>query len=71
MLTHHDMTVPDCLEVYDQVRASGLRWVGFKDVGVPVETLRKLAARIRDDGRNVVLGPVAEFSRSDRRLCAR
>jgi hypothetical protein len=59
MLTQSDSTVPDCLEVYDQVRASRLRWVGFKDVGVPFATLRELAARIRADGRRVVLEVVS------------
>ncbi len=55
MLTKNDSTVPDCLEVYDQVREAGLRWVGFKDIGGPVATLRELVRRIRADGRNVVL----------------
>ena len=55
MLTRNDATVPDCLAVYDQVRDTDLTWVGFKDVGVPVSTLRELLRRIRADGRKVVL----------------
>ena len=55
MLTKDDATVSDCLDVYDQVRDTDLRWVGFKDIGVPTETLRELARRIRADGRKVVL----------------
>jgi len=55
MLTKDDATVPDCLDVYDKVRDTDLRWVGFKDIGVPTETLRELARRIKADGRNVVL----------------
>ena len=39
MLTHHDATVPDALEVYESLRATGLRHVGFKDIGLPPETL--------------------------------
>jgi 4-hydroxythreonine-4-phosphate dehydrogenase len=55
MLTKDDSTVPDCLAVYDEVREADLRWVGFKDIGVPIETLRELTRRIRADGRSVVL----------------
>ena len=55
MLTKNDATVADCLDVYDDLRGSDLKWVGFKDVGVPPSTLRELAHRIRGDGRNVVL----------------
>jgi 4-hydroxythreonine-4-phosphate dehydrogenase len=55
MLTKDDATVSDCLDVYDQVRDTDLRWVGFKDIGVPIATLRELARRIKADGRNVVL----------------
>jgi hypothetical protein len=60
MLTHHDSTVTNCLAVYDQVRdLDDLRWVGFKDVGVPIATLKELTTRIRSDGRNVVLEVVS------------
>src|SRR5450759_4841243 len=55
MLTKDDATVSDCLDVYNQVRDTDLRWVGFKDIGVPTKTLAELARRIRVDGRNVVL----------------
>ena len=34
MLTHHDKTVQNCLDVYDSLAGIGLRHVGFKDVGV-------------------------------------
>jgi hypothetical protein len=51
MLTRDDMTVPDALDAYDAVRSTGLRCVGLKDGGVPVEVLRELTERIRADGR--------------------
>ncbi len=59
MLTHDDMTVQHALEAYDAVRSTGLRYVGFKDVGVPVEVLRELTTRIRADGRIPVLEVVS------------
>ena len=35
MLTHDDATVEDAFEVYDEVRDTGLHFIGFKDVGPP------------------------------------
>ncbi len=59
MFTHHDATVPDALDVYDQLRPTGLRHVGFKDIGVSTETLTELCRRMHDDGRTVYLEVVS------------
>jgi hypothetical protein len=50
MLTRMDQTVPDCLEVLDEIRPLGLTHIGFKDVGVPPDVLAELARRIKDAG---------------------
>jgi uncharacterized protein related to proFAR isomerase len=50
MLTRADRTIPDCLDVIDDIRPLGLRHVGFKDVGVEPDVLRALAARIEATG---------------------
>ncbi len=50
MLTRHDQTVEDCLEVMDAIAPVGLSHVGFKDVGVDVATLRLLNERIKNSG---------------------
>jgi len=50
MLTRMDQTVPDCLEVFDEIRPLGLTHIGFKDVGVPPDVLAELARRIKDAG---------------------
>jgi hypothetical protein len=60
MLTHSDRTVPNARAVYDEVRSTGLRYVGFKDIGLPIGELRELAAAIRSDGREVMLEVVSE-----------
>lgn len=61
MLTKDDATVADALEVYDQIRPlDRLRYVGFKDVGLPTEDLRVLTERMHDDGRTVMLEVVSE-----------
>lgn len=50
MLTRSDQTVGDCLEVLEEIRPIGLGHIGFKDVGVPPETLRQLVAGIVAQG---------------------
>lgn len=50
MLTRHDQTVEDCLEVMDAIAPVGLSHVGFKDVGVDEDTLRLLNQRIKKSG---------------------
>jgi hypothetical protein len=59
MLTRDDVTVGDALARYAEVRESGLRWVGFKDVGLPFEQLRALADAIHADDRKVALEVVS------------
>jgi len=39
MLTHHDRTVPNALEVFEEIKDTGIQNVGFKDVGLPFEEL--------------------------------
>jgi hypothetical protein len=50
MLTRMDQTVPDCLDVLDELAPLGLTHIGFKDVGVPPDVLAELARRIKDAG---------------------
>jgi len=64
MLTHHDSTVQSPLEVLDMVRRSGLRYVGFKDVGAEVPALREVAAQAHEAGMEVML-EVVSTSRED------
>ncbi len=60
MLTHSDRTIPNARAVYDEIRDSRLRYVGFKDIGLPVPELRALAEAMRADGREVMLEVVSE-----------
>jgi hypothetical protein len=70
MLTRDDQTVEDCLEVYEAVQAVPLRHVGFKDVGVDVDTLRRLHDRIKDDGRTTYMEVVSTSRESCLRSAA-
>lgn len=64
MLTHHDATVPNAIEVYESIRGTQLAQVGFKDVGSTPATLRRLTETMQSDGRSVFL-EVVSTSRDD------
>ena len=50
MLTWADRTVENCLEVFDLIKNTGVRHVGFKDIGVDRSTLSELHGRIKASG---------------------
>ena len=50
MLTRHDRTIEDAVEIVDSASDLGVRHIGFKDVGVPRATLERIVARIRARG---------------------
>lgn len=50
MLTHHDVTIPNALEVFDEVKDSGLKNIGCKDIGLNVEQYQKLFGAFRKHG---------------------
>jgi hypothetical protein len=60
MLTRNDRTVADCLEILESASALGLKHIGFKDVGVPIKTLKALASAIRAMGATSYLEVVSE-----------
>jgi hypothetical protein len=70
MLTHHDATVSHALDVYEALRDSELRHVGFKDIGLPPETLAELARRMHADGRTVYLEVVSVSAEDELRSIA-
>jgi len=59
MLTHHDATVTNARRVYDQVRGTGLRYVGFKDIGATPDELAEVTRVAHDDGLEVMLEVVS------------
>ncbi len=62
MLTQHDETVPNCLDMLEQVLPLDLRHIGFKDVGVSHETLIELNRRIKSAGATSYMEVVSETS---------
>lgn len=59
MLTKDDRTVRNALDVYACLRGSSIRFVGFKDIGLPVDDLQRLVTAIRSDGRTAMLEVVS------------
>ena len=55
MLTREDRTVADAHRVYASLAGSPLRYIGFKDIGLPFDDLAALARRAKRDGRQVML----------------
>lgn len=60
MLTRGDMTIEDCLDVFETIKDCGLKHVGFKDIGVPPETLKELNSRMKAAGMTTYLEVVSE-----------
>ncbi len=50
MLTRDDQTIEDCLTVLDMIWESGVRHIGFKDIGVERDVLAELNAQIKAQG---------------------
>lgn len=67
MLTRSDQTVPDAMERLGDVVAAGAGHIGFKDVGLPVPELRRLADAIRRAGATVYLEVVSLDEESEAR----
>ena len=53
MLTHNDTTVPLADKVYEGLRGTALRYVGFKDIGATPEELAVVDAKAHADGLEV------------------
>jgi len=59
MLTHGDRTVEDAAEVVPELAETGLRYIGFKDVGADASRQRELTSLAHDAGFEVMLEVVS------------
>ena len=59
MLTHDDETVPSAREAYEEVRGTGLRYIGFKDIGATSDQLREITVAAHADNLEVMLEVVS------------
>jgi hypothetical protein len=67
MLTHDDTTVPNARDVLEELLESGLRYVGFKDVGASPAVLKEIAARAHEAGMEVMLEIVSTSAEDELR----
>ncbi len=65
MLTRNDRTVEDAAEHLETALAMGVRHIGFKDIGLPVERLKALNDRIKAKGATSYLEVVSLDRRSE------
>ena len=50
MLTHHDVTIPNALQVFGEVKDTGLKCIGCKDVGLKLEQYKELFSGFKKQG---------------------
>jgi len=55
MLTYNDQTVENALEVFEGCKNSAAEYWGFKDVGLPVDQMKKLVANMKSAGKKICL----------------
>ena len=67
MLTRDDVTVGDAADVLASLRESGLRYVGFKDIGPPPETLAEVTRAAHEAGMEVMLEVVSTSAEDELR----
>ena len=60
MLTRQDQTIVDCLETFETMRSLGVMHIGFKDLGVSMETLKALNRAIKGSGATSYMEVVSE-----------
>jgi len=59
METYNDMTKSDAIKVYKEIRDTKLKFIGFKDIGLPIEKLKELHSMMKKDGRTTFLEVVS------------
>lgn len=59
MLTRNDSTVPDAQARLPEVLAAGVKHIGFKDIGLPLDQLKLLAQAIHAGGATAYLEVVS------------
>ena len=59
MLTHHDQTVQNSLELFQRTKDFPIKHWGFKDVGLPPEEMQKILNAMKDTGKITFLEVVS------------
>jgi hypothetical protein len=67
MLTKNDQTVANAMDVYHSIRDTPIQFVGFKDIGLPLDELIALAREMKRDGKKIMLEVVSASRESELR----
>lgn len=59
MLTYNDLTVNNAYEIFDKCKNSKAKYWGFKEVGLPIEQMKKLYRYMKECGKTTFLEVVA------------
>src|SRR5215208_5496097 len=59
MLTHHDQTVSNALELFERTKEYPITHWGFKDVGLPPDEMQKVVAAMKKAGKTTFLEVVS------------
>jgi hypothetical protein len=59
MLTHHDKTVPDALELFERTKEYPIKHWGFKDVGLPPDKMQTVVTAMKGAGKTTFLEVVS------------
>ena len=55
MLTHHDRTVTNAIEIFEAAKGSKAKYWGFKEVGIPEDQMTELVKRMKTAGKTTFL----------------
>ncbi|MEA4853154.1 MAG: hypothetical protein VB082_02625 [Christensenella sp.] len=55
MLTHHDKTVENAIEVFEGAKDAPAKYWGFKEVGLPIPDMKILVKKMKDAGKKTCL----------------
>lgn len=55
MLTHHDRTVTNAIEIFESAKGSKAKYWGFKEVGIPEDQMTELVKRMKTAGKTTFL----------------
>ena len=64
MLTHHDVTVANAIEVFQEIKNTGLECIGFKDIGLEEDELLKLIDLMKKEKMKIFL-EVVSYSKEE------
>ena len=59
METYNDMTRSDAIKVYKEIRDTKIKFIGFKDIGLPIGQLKELHSMMKKDRRTTFLEVVS------------